>query len=102
AAPPGGPWAPGATARLSVPTPIEHPQGSAHPEPVPTRYPLFQRGIRMRRSRIAWSGLLLLALTLHLVLVAGCGSVPETGTQASPVDPQEAKKQQQAYADFAK
>jgi hypothetical protein len=45
----------------------------------------------------------LLALTLHLVPVAGCGSsVPETGTQASPVDPQEANKQQQAYADFAK
>ncbi|MGO9206844.1 MAG: hypothetical protein ACLQBX_11810 [Candidatus Limnocylindrales bacterium] len=57
----------------------------------------------MRRSRIAWSGLLLLALTLHLVLVAGCdSSVPATGTLASPVDPQEAKKQQQAYADFAK
>ena len=57
----------------------------------------------MRRSRITWSGLLLLALTLHLIPMAGCGdSVPATGTQGSPVDPQEAAKQQQAYTDFAK
>jgi hypothetical protein len=57
----------------------------------------------MRRFGFAWSGLLLLALAVHLVPVAGCGSgLPATGTQASPVNPEQAASQQKAYADFAK
>lgn len=56
---------------------------------------LLSRGMRLA----VW----VLGLAVLAAPLSGCGGdVPDTGTQASPVNEEQAAQQRQAYSDFAK
>lgn len=55
----------------------------------------------MRRSLALWSCLLFLAPAAPLLTLSGCGDgLPPTGASVSPVNTEEAAKQNKAIAEF--